>query len=249
MLALLLAAAVAATPSPQPTPPLKVIVNIKTSAFCSSVRNMAVPIGYVTRRNEEAFGAMDHSMIKFMENMQGVGQMTLSELQAMDQSLDDDELYNPSNDMAVTQMNQVANDIAQNLTLEDRLMNQSWKEHPEGQSDLVDALRQRMQNMMDLQRALDNRYLQFAGMYLDNMGQARFQSNPGPFKAFLRASIVGLGAALADVKADGNPELKAQASTHEVAEYGSVAQIVRELRLQEMSFANEIVASGKTCGL
>lgn len=252
MLALLLAAVTAtATPAPKPTPPLKVIVNVRTSAFCSQVRQMAVPIGYVRRRNEEAFGAMDHAMIKFMENMRGVTSAGAAELQTMDNSLDDEALYNPSNDISVMQMNQVANAIAQNLTLEDKLMNESWKAHPKGESPEVDGLRQRMQNLMDLQRALDNKYLQFAGMYIDNEGQARLRgdANPAIFKSFLRDSIMGLAGALFDVKAQGNAELVAEASTHDTARYGNMAQIVRELRLQEMAFSVEILDSANTCGI
>lgn len=252
MLAIILAVAtVTATPSPAPkaTPPLKVIVNVKSNAFCAQVRQMAVPIGYVTRRNEEAFGAMDHSMIKFMENMRGVSSATAADLQSMDNSLDDNELYTPTNDITVMQMNQVANAIAKNLTLEDKVMNDSWKAHPKGENAAVDGLRQRMQNLMDLQRALDNRYLEFAGMYIDNQGQARMVSNPAPFKAFLRDSIMGLAGALYDVKTQGDAELVAQASTHDTAKYGNIAQIVRELRLQEMAFSVEIIDSANTCGI
>lgn len=249
MLAILLAA-VTGTPSPGAyAAPLKVIVNVRSSAFCSTVRTTAVQIGYVTRRNEEAFGAMDHSMITFMENERGVGMMTNAELQTMDQSLDDDLLYTPSNDITVMQMNQVANIIAKNLTLEDHVMDASWKAHPRGESPEVDALRQRLQNIMDLQRGLDNRYLQFAGMYQDNAGMAQYMANSGQFKALLRATILGLAGALNDIKTAGDAELAAQASTHDTAHFGSVAQIVKELRLQETAFSKEILASAKTCGI
>jgi hypothetical protein len=129
-------------------------------------------------------------------------------------------------------------------------MDASWKEYPRGQFANVDALRQRLQNLMDLQRALDNKYFEFTGVYLSNRGQAKFASNAAQFKAFLRDTIMGLSGALTDVRTDGgDAELAAVASAHDIARYGNTAGIVRELRLQEYAFGKEATTAAKTCGL
>lgn len=249
MLAILLAAALSGTPSPKPTPQLKVIVNVKSTAFCSAVKSMAVPLGYVTKRNELGFSAMNHSMLKFMENTQGITATTAADLRSLDSSLDDAEMYTPSNDVTVSQMYSIAFAITQNLTLEDQVMNDSWKKYPKGTSPNVDALRQRMQNLMDLQRSLANKYLQFAEVYRDNEGNAKLSTNPALLKAFLRETLLGMSAALMDSKGQVDPEILPQASAHDTARNGNVAQVVKELRLQELAFSTEILTAGDTCGM
>lgn len=249
MLTLLFAAALAATPSPKPTAPLKVIVNVKSSSLCTLVQKTASPIAYVTQRNEQAFAAIDHSMLKFMENTRGVTSVSAAEMQTMDNELDDAQIYGPSSEMNVVQMDKVAYEIAQNIALEDKVMDASWKEYPKGQFPNVDAMRQRLQNLLDLQRALNNQYLEFTGVYLDNRGQAKFNSGyAAAFKSLLRDTILGLGSALADVHADGDPEIAAKASAHDTARYGNVGEVVKELRLQEYAFAQEMSTAVKTCG-
>jgi hypothetical protein len=210
---------------------------------------MAVPIGYVTRRNDEAFGAIDHHMLRFLKNIQGVSAPGAGELQALESELDDDAIYGPMNGLDVVQMDKIAYDIMQNLTLEDDLMKQSWRQYPEGKSPAVDTLRQRLQNLMDLQRSLANSYMSFTSTYVDNRGQARFAQNPGKFKALLREVILGLSSALADSHAHVDPEAAPQASAHDIATYGDVTAVVKELRLQELAFTPEILAAGETCGI
>ena len=48
--------------------------------------------------------------------------------------------------------------VDQNLALADRVMNASWNRYPRGTDANVDAMRQRLQNIVDLQRALVNKY-------------------------------------------------------------------------------------------
>jgi hypothetical protein len=249
MLALFLAAAVAAVPSPQPTPQLKVIVNVKSNSFCSSVRSLAVPLGYVTRRNDEAFAAIDHNILKFMEDTPGLSQTTVAELQTLGSALDDAATYTPSGEMDVIQMDKIAYAIVQNLTLEDSVMQKSWDEYPKGKFPAIDSFRQRMQNLMDLQRSLAEKYLAFTGTYLDNRGQARFQENPAQFKAFLRDTLVGLTSAAAASRTQSDPEVLPQASTANTAKYGSIADVVKEMRLQELAFGSEVIQAGDTCSI
>ncbi len=249
MLAIVLAAIVAAAPSPAPTPHLKVIVTVKSTTFCTAVRNMAVPIGYVTRRNEEAFGAIDHSLLKFLEGVRGVSAANVSDMQSLESELDDTDIYTPMSTLSVMQMQKISYEIFQNLTLEDQVMDRSLKQYPKGASPTVDALRQRMQNLMDLQRGLANQYEEFNSIYLDNMGRGKFTDDAASFKSLLRNTILGLSSALAAAHRESDPELLPQADAHDVAFSGSVAGIVKELRLQDLAFSNEIVTAGDTCGI
>lgn len=249
MIVLALAVIALATPSPQPTPPLKVIVNEKSTNFCSSIRKMAVPIGYVTRRNDEAFGAIDHRLVRFLENTRGVSGTGAGEVQALASALDDDAIYGPMNAVDVEQMDKIAYDIMQNLTLEDNVMRQSWKDYPRGKFPTIDGLRQRLQNLMDLQRSLANSYMSFTSTYLDNRGQARFAQDAASFKTLLREIILGLSSALASSHAQVDPEIAPQASAHDIATHGDVKAVVKELRLQELAFTSEILTAGDTCGI
>ncbi len=244
----ILAALVSVAPAPQPTP-LRVIVNEKSNNFCSSVRKMAVPIGYVMRRNDEAFAAIDHRLIRFLENIRGVSAADAGELQTLQSALDDDAIYGPMNQLDVVQMDKVAYDVMQNLTLEDQVMSQSWKDYPKGKFASIDGMRQRLQNLMDLQRALAEKYMEFTSTFLDNRGQAQFAQDPSSFKALLRSTILGLSSALAATRAQTDPEVSAQAEVHDIARSGNVSNIVKELRLQEQAFSSEIVGAGDTCGI
>jgi hypothetical protein len=246
---LVLAVLVLATPAPQPTPPLKVIVNEKSTNFCSSVRKMAVPIGYVMRRNDEAFAAIDHRLLRFLEDTAGVSPADASDVAGLQSALDDDAIYGPTNDLDVMQMDKIAYEIMQNLTLEDQVMNQSWKDYPKGKFASIDGMRQRLQNLMDLQRSLANKYMEFTSTYLDNRGQAQFAENAASFKALLRSTILGLSGALAASHAQVDPEVPAQANVHDIATAGNVTAVVKELRLQELAFSSEVIGAGDTCGI
>lgn len=241
------------SPAPAATPQLKIILNERSSRLCTTIRDTAAPMAFVTHRDDEAFAAINRSMLKFMDRTQGVTPATGGDLKQLESSVDDLDVYAPSAEMSVIQMEHVLFQVSQNLSLEDHVMDASWKEYPRGRVPNLDALRQRLQNLLDLQRALANKYLQFTGIYLDNRGQARFSataSDAATFKMFLRASILGMSGALADVHADGNdPEVAAQASAHDVARHGTVAAVVKELRLQEYAFANEIKTAAQTCGI
>jgi hypothetical protein len=246
---LVLAALVLATPAPQPAPPLKVIVNEKSNNFCTSVRKMAVPIGYVMRRNDEAFAAIDHRMLRFLENTEGISPADASDAAGLQSALDDDAIYGPTNDLDVMQMDKIAYEIMQNLTLEDQVMSQSWKDYPKGKFPTIDGLRQRLQNLMDLQRSLANKYMEFTTTYLDNRGQAQFAQDAASFKTLLRSTILGLSSALAASHAQSDPEIPAQADVHDIAATGNVTNVVKELRLQELAFSSEIIGAGDTCGI
>lgn len=248
MIPIILAVAVAAAPSPKPTP-LKVIIHIRSNTtFCSSVRSMAVPIGYVTRRNDEAFAAMNHSVLKYFESVRGVTSAGVPDMEALSSELDDSAIYTPTGALSAMKVGQIAYDVDQNLTLEDRIMQDSWTKYPKGAYPNIDAMRDRLQNLMDLQRALVARYTEFASVYTDNAGQAKFADDAASFKSLLRDTILGLSSALAHAH-DPEEYTPAYGTVHELARAGRVSDVVKELKLQEMAFSNEIVGAGNSCGI
>jgi len=254
MISIVLAAVVAAAPAPTPAPartlqPLKVIVTVKSRTFCSSVRTMAVPIGYVTRRNDEAFAAINHSVLRFFESVRGVSSATVHDMQTLDSELDDAAIYTPTGALSTMKVNQIAYDIMQNLTLEDKVMRDSWAKYPKGLFPTIDAMRDRLQNLMDLQRALAGRYIQFASIYTDNAGQAKFAEDAATFKSLLRDTILGQASALAHANDLSELETPSPEAVHDIAHTGSVADVVKQLKLQEAAFSTEIVEAGNSCGI
>lgn len=251
MLGFLFAAltATAAAPAPQPTPQLKVIANVKSQSLCSSMHDAVIPVAYVTHRNDQGFEALNHSMLKFLEKVPGLTATSIVNMNSMDTALDNAELYNPDAEMSVQQMNTITYELAQNLTLEGRVMDASWKQYPKGKFANIDAFRQRLQNMIDLQRALEEKYYEFSQTYLDNRNRGKQTPNVSVFEAFLHATIVGYGSALIASQAQSDPEVLPLADASEIAHYGNVAQVVRQLRLQELAFSKELVTAGQTCGI
>ncbi len=269
MIASLLLAALAAAPMPSPQPALKTIVTVKVSTFCNSVRSLGVPVAYVTTRNDQAFDAINRSMLKFLSDNRGVGAVTKSQFQNMESTYDDSAIYNGANTLTLGQLSKIAYQIEQNVALEDGVMHRSWQATPAGQDPEVDAMRQRLQNLIDLQRALANRYMQMADMYFDNQGNAQFKSDqqgtagdkasqmqsaesgdPAQYKTLLRSIILGQVSALAQARKAGDDVSKvAQPEVSDIAKSDNVAAIVQQLRLQEMAFRPEILRAGDACGL
>lgn len=249
MLPLMMVVVLAATPAPKPTPPLKVIINVHSTSFCSSVRTMAVPIGYVTRRNDEAFAAIDHSMVKFFESIAGISSAGNADWETLNSELDDAAIYTPMGALSTMKINQIAYQIMHNLSLEDHVMHESWIKYPQGAYPTIDAMRERLQNLMDLQRALASKYVQFASIYTDNAGQAKYADDAATFKSLLRDTILGYASALEEAKNGSDPGVPPQQTVHDLAHSGSVAGVVKELRLQEMAFTSEIVDAGNSCGI
>ncbi len=210
---------------------------------------MAVPIGYVTRRNDEAFAAINHSLLKFFESVRGVSSAGTQDLEALGSELDDASIYTPTGTLSAMKVGQLAYDVAQNLTLEDQIMHDSWTKYPKGEYPNVDAMRDRLQNLMDLQRALVGRYVEFASTYNDNAGQAKYADDAASFKALLRDTILGLSSALAHANDPGFTEAPSPETVHDLARTGKVGDVVRELKLQELAFSTEIVDAGNSCGI
>jgi hypothetical protein len=238
-----------ATAAPQattaPTAPLRVIVTVKSSTLCSAVRKMAIPIGYVNRRNDDAFSSINRTMYAFLKQNVGAKPISVSEQILQNAGGDTGPEVAPINTYSILSMNKTAWQIAQNVTLESSVMQRSWKEFPKGKDANVDALRQRLQNLMDLQNALENKIMSFTQGVLDNAGNV---STP-QLTALLGESLAGQAAALQASQQQSDPEMTPVESAADLAKSGTEAQVVRELRLQEIAFSTEIVKAGTVCGI
>jgi len=238
-----------ATAAPQATPPpkapLRVIVTVKSSTLCSAVRKMAIPIGYVNRRNEDAFSSINRTMYSYLKQNIGNKPISTSEQILQNAGGDTGPEDKPINTFTILKMNKAAWQIAQNVTLESAVMTRSWKEFPPGTDANVDALRQRLQNLIDLQNALENKIMSFTQGILDNTDMA---SSP-QLEALLGDDLAGQAAAQRESSAANDPEMTAVADASDTAHRGTEAQIVRELRLQETAFSSEIVKAGTICGI
>jgi hypothetical protein len=252
------------TPAPAPTPKgqLPEIIHTVTSATCTTLHKATLPVGYVAKRNDEAFKAMATSIQKFLHGIYPTDVPTTGELQAaLEQqdttaltaddlgpdNEDDQLLYGPDQVLTAAKIDSVAQQIFENVTLEKQVIAQSLKQYPPGADAKVDAMRQRAQNLIDLQRALADKYEQFAGTYLGDQDMTRLlagSSGGAQMKLFLRALLLGEAGALtgsgSDAPDGGN-------DVNYTQRYGDVAQIVHELIVQEHAFATETISLYNQC--
>ncbi|HEY5257370.1 MAG TPA: hypothetical protein VIJ12_03235 [Candidatus Baltobacteraceae bacterium] len=266
LLSALILAQLVANPNPTPTPHLQTIVTVKTTNYCTALRNLAVPVGYVTRKNTEAFLALEKPIVDIVTQNRGVSSATGRELaDTLNNGNDDTMTYNAGNTISMETISKITWEIDQNLALEDKVMEQSWKDYPKGKDPDVDKLRQRLQNVIDLQNALDDKYSELAQVYLDNAGDPSLTSNTAPskgeasdntganqaaVKAQLRDAIYGeVSALLAANKPATITNPQAQDEVAGVAHHGNTADISRELTLQELAFSKDVVTGSQRCGI
>ena len=259
MFGLIVAGLIAAAPLPASAPPpgparLRIITTVKSTQFCTAVRKMAIPIGYVNRRNDDAFQAL----VGYMRRTVSAG--------GSDESSGPVPVAQQSANNAMIATRETTYQVLQNLVLEDDVMNAEWRRSPRGTDPNVDALRQRLQNMMDLQRALAWDFQKAADAYTNCIGYKGFQapgsipdpndiamSNVGCVSAGAASVKLGLrygGAkALADLETTNDPEDLPEVSAHNIAHFGTPEQIAEQLLLQEEAFVAEILPAGRTCGI
>lgn len=252
-------------PAPSATPPYPVIYRTKTSPLCNSLQTAILPVGYVAKINDAAIHAMALSTRKFLAGLSpgdlpnsadfnaalnGKSATALTTQMAASGQGDDPLLYSPAQILNASRIDQTAQDLFHNVTVADRYMKESYKEHPIGQDPALDALRQRQENLINLQLALANRYEEFAGTYLGNQGMGRMSVNDAGSLATLkvnaRSLILGDTIGLTGVP-DGPRGKVGYKNLNELAKNGSTDQIVRELRSQEYSLAPAMVSTFNHC--
>jgi hypothetical protein len=171
----LAAAAPAATPSPAPIPvflPPPTIIHEKVSPVCSTLHNVVLPLA----------------------RMQGQYRSTTAQIEQFERQLakysktklqDGVQLYASKIDQASTNL------IAAIHQME-ILLQQSYAVYPVGKVPKVDAMRQRVQNIVDLERASADRYAEVYGTIVDNYGTDVLQTVSSAFSGTAPGAMPGL---------------------------------------------------------
>jgi hypothetical protein len=223
------------TPSPAPLP---VIVTVKSSVFCTLLRSTALPVGYVVRVNQGAVAAMADDTVAMFSPAATVA----------------------ASDRAQDRLRQTIFAVTQNLTLAENILNRSWSKSPKGSNADVDAMRQRLQNLVDLQRSLIEKYqqaLEWANnpclteanahsLYCIRESSTSQMLTVDGIRALMRAGLSDQLITPADAT---DPEHAADKVAHDVSRYGTPADIDRQLTLQELAFDKEMQGDGKSCGI
>jgi hypothetical protein len=215
-----------------PTPPPVIYRALSTEA-CTTLRKLIVPVGYIAKRNNAAFRAMSASLDTFLGLMFPKSPVESNE----------ELLYGPREIVSIARIDSIAQDIYNNLALADRYMQQSWSEYPQGGDLRVDALRQQAQAMIDSQRALADRYEQFASTYLHYRDMPDLGGPADP--QTLRTVILAEASALS-----GNEHYAAQAGfvdTGDLARFAQAPKIARTLADREATFGTQEVSTYKQC--
>ena len=159
------------------TPPPE-IAHTVTSARCDTLHGTMLPVGYVTKRNDAAFRAMSRSMVAFLSGIYPTDVPSKADMQAaayqpkfgnntgtsdaMGSEEDDDQLlYGPGQVLTAAEIDNVAEQVHANIVVEQKFIDQSWKSNPRPRDPNVSQMRQRAQNLVDLQRALADQYERF----------------------------------------------------------------------------------------
>ena len=140
-----------AAPSPSPTP-LRTIINLRVSPVCSTLHNLVLPLVQAHQKNLQLLNSINGDETKYMKyyssGFEG-GRM----------------LY-------AVQIDQAATNMLPNLQAMDELLKQSYASVPQGHNPQVDAMRQRVQNIVDVERAIANRYIAIFGPVVDSSGNS-----------------------------------------------------------------------------
>jgi len=167
MIAFVLAAAVA-TPSPKPKPypvflPPPTIIQERVSPVCSTLHKVVLPLARMQEQYRTSVAAIKQDELQ-------LAKYSKTKLQ------DGVQLYASKIDQESTNLIGAIHQIEQ-------LLQDSYAAYPVGKVPKVDALRQRAQNIVDLQRATADRYAQIYGTIVDNYGTDVLQTVSSAFGA------------------------------------------------------------------
>lgn len=240
-----LVSAQVAAPSASPTPqPLRVIVTVRSSDLCSSLRTMSAPASFVIKKNEDIFADLEAALPPLTPGL--------------------DAKSDPRRFAEAALSEKAMWTIAQNLALADDVLHRSWKEYPKGKDAHIDTMRQRLQNSIDLQRAITNDYFRLGHgdddattniEVADLTSKTRVASARPSFGRTVTAVGIVDGLREADRRAatdiahEVTPEEFPQATVRDYVRRGSAETIKRELDLQEYALASEIATALKSCAI
>jgi hypothetical protein len=251
-------AAVAAAPAPSPaasTPPT--IVHTITSRSCTTLSDTIMPIGYVLKKDDEAFGGMSDRLQWIFTNFanQG-GSPTRDQLMQLGDSKavygsgsrgspavdpgdqDTNQFYSPAQTAKAAEVDAIVNAVNGNLGLASQAMDKSLSALPQGSDPKADELRSRAQDLMALQRTFAQNYDTFIKSYVNNANVA-WAVNPDQ-KVFVNAYLV----ALLNGKGPSDPHALPESEQTRVA---AIASTVQNLHDGEQSFAAEVISTYNQC--
>jgi hypothetical protein len=208
IVSLILAAGLLASPSPTPLNAgyglLPVIVNVHTSAVCTTLHQTVIPVGYIAKTNDAAFTDVKNRTLK-------VGLSMIS-----DQT---DYIFLAHHDQSDTQA------VMTNIALAKQLLDESRKHYPDDKNPEIAAMRSELESIIDLQRQYNSIVDAIAGTYLDSQTNAQLyggmygqtttnvqQRNQQSERDFINSNRVLLGLAPLDDSLTG-PMLADQSAT------------------------------------
>jgi len=149
----------AASATPPPT-----IIRERVSPVCSTLHQLAIPLAQMNIKNRPI--------------LQNVRTLQYKLAQARRTRLGDGVF------LYASQIDQAFSNIIQNINEVDRALLKSYAAYPQGQNRKVDALRQRAQNVADLERVMANARAASFAATVDNDDSVPFGSLPaGPDEA------------------------------------------------------------------
>ncbi len=154
----------ALTPSPSPSStPLKTIVHVHAGAVCSSLHELVVPAARVTEATVPLFAGLQYNVQKMHNVYKDLGPGAGTGHDAAGKKFLENLTALPA-----ANAEQYATRVLSNLYQIDLLLRDSYAKYPQGTNRNVDSLRQRIQNIVDLQRAYANALRVGSAAILDN---------------------------------------------------------------------------------
>ncbi len=164
MLPIIFAVIAAATPTPAPLPvflPPPTIIHERVSPVCSTLHNIVLPLARMQTQYRD-------TTARIRDDERQLAKYSRTKLQ------DGVQLYAAKIDQESTNLIGAIHEM-------EVLLDQSYAIYPIGKVPKVDAMRQRVQNIIDLQRASADRYTEIYGTIVDNYGTDELQSVNGAF--------------------------------------------------------------------
>jgi len=164
MIPFVFALVVAASPSPKPYPvfqPPPTIIQERVSPVCSTLHKVVLPLARMQSQYRTSTAAIKQDELQ-------LAKYSKTKLQ------DGVQLYASKIDQESTNLIGAIHQI-------EELLQESYAIYPVGKVPKVDALRQRVQNIIDLQRATADRYAQIYGTIVDNYGTDQLQAVSSAF--------------------------------------------------------------------
>jgi hypothetical protein len=242
------AATDAATPAPGSPPPV-------TPATCTTLHDVVMPVGYVTKKNDEDFSAIGGVLEDFARPIDPTDTPSAFDVQASmngrsipttgaQTAINSLNTSEQSESMASDKVEKITTAINSNIGVEMQFMDKSLTDSPKGTDAQSDTLRDSVQQLMMLQHSLAAKYEDFNKTFLNIQGMANMQ-DPGQsqfFVGYLRALLLGQEPQPAT---NGGPTQYLNADQR--TRLTDVAQNVENLRKAEVSFAPDEIGTYNQC--